>query len=81
MLLVGGLFYSPGVIFYVWETLVYHHAIWHLFVLAGSVSPTSLRCSCMLFQMALQFNTCKSESLSATAREALTDSQKSGIEV
>jgi hemolysin III len=38
LLLVGGLFYSLGVIFYVWKTLVYHHAIWHLFVLAGSVS-------------------------------------------
>ena len=36
LLLVGGLFYSLGVIFYVWNTLVYHHAIWHLFVLAGS---------------------------------------------
>jgi len=38
LLLVGGLFYSLGVIFYVWKTLVYHHAIWHMFVLAGSVS-------------------------------------------
>ena len=38
LLLIGGLFYSLGVIFYVWETLVYHHAIWHLFVLAGSAS-------------------------------------------
>ena len=36
LLLVGGLCYSLGVIFYVWKTLVYHHAIWHLFVLAGS---------------------------------------------
>ncbi len=26
----------PGVIFYVWERLAYNHAIWHLFVLAGS---------------------------------------------
>jgi hemolysin III len=38
LLLVGGLFYSLGIIFYVWKTLVYHHAIWHLFVLAGSVA-------------------------------------------
>jgi hemolysin III len=38
LLLVGGLFYSLGVIFYVWKTLVYHHAIWHAFVLAGSAS-------------------------------------------
>jgi len=37
LLLAGGLFYSLGVIFYVWKTLLYHHAIWHLFVLAGSV--------------------------------------------
>jgi len=36
LLLIGGLFYTLGVIFYVWKTLVYHHAIWHLFVLAGS---------------------------------------------
>jgi hemolysin III len=36
LLLAGGLFYSLGVIFYVWETLVFHHVIWHLFVLAGS---------------------------------------------
>ncbi|MCP3868712.1 MAG: hemolysin III family protein [Gammaproteobacteria bacterium] len=36
LLLTGGLFYSLGVIFYVWEKLTYHHAIWHLFVLAGS---------------------------------------------
>jgi len=37
LLLVGGLCYSFGVIFYVWKNLIYHHAIWHLFVLAGSV--------------------------------------------
>jgi hemolysin III len=37
LLVVGGLFYSLGVIFYVWERLAYNHAVWHLFVLAGSV--------------------------------------------
>jgi len=37
LLLAGGLSYSFGVIFYVWKSLPYHHAIWHLFVLAGSV--------------------------------------------
>jgi hemolysin III len=35
-LLAGGLFYSSGVIFYVWKRLPYSHAVWHLFVLAGS---------------------------------------------
>ncbi len=37
LLLAGGLCYSLGVIFYAWKKLVYHHAIWHLFVLAGSI--------------------------------------------
>ncbi len=35
---VGGAFYTTGVIFYVWHKLPYHHAVWHLFVLAGSAS-------------------------------------------
>ena len=37
LLLLGGLSYSLGVIFYVRKQMAYHHAIWHLFVLAGSV--------------------------------------------
>jgi hemolysin III len=37
LLLVGGLSYSGGVAFYVWERLRYHHAIWHVFVLGGTV--------------------------------------------
>jgi len=37
LLLAGGLSYSFGVIFYAWERLRFNHAIWHLFVLAGSV--------------------------------------------
>ncbi len=38
LLLVGGLFYTIGCLFYVWHRLPYNHAIWHLFVLAGSAS-------------------------------------------
>lgn len=37
-LMIGGLFYTLGTIFYLWHKLPYHHAIWHLFVLAGSIS-------------------------------------------
>ncbi len=36
-LLSGGIIYTLGVVFYVWKSLPYHHAIWHLFVLGGSV--------------------------------------------
>jgi hemolysin III len=37
LLLAGALSYTFGVGFYVWERLRYHHAIWHGFVLGGSV--------------------------------------------
>ena len=36
-LLAGGLFYTVGIVFYAWHKLPYNHAIWHLFVLVGSV--------------------------------------------
>ncbi|HTQ87036.1 MAG TPA: hemolysin III family protein [Candidatus Solibacter sp.] len=36
-LLAGGLLYTAGVGFFAWEKLPYHHAIWHLFVIGGSV--------------------------------------------
>jgi len=32
----GGVFYTAGVVFYAWKRLLYHHAIWHLFVILGS---------------------------------------------
>jgi hemolysin III len=37
LLVAGGLCYTGGAVFYLWRKLPYHHAIWHLFVLAGSV--------------------------------------------
>jgi len=36
LLLAGGLCYTLGCAFYVWRRLPYHHAIWHIFVMAGS---------------------------------------------
>ncbi len=35
--LAGGLAYTGGTIFYAWKRLAFNHAIWHLFVLAGSI--------------------------------------------
>lgn len=37
LLAAGGLAYTTGCIFYAWKSLFFNHAIWHLFVLAGSV--------------------------------------------
>ena len=36
-LLLGGLLYTVGCAFYLWRSLPYHHPIWHLLVLAGSL--------------------------------------------
>lgn len=36
-LLAGGLFYTFGVIFYAWKRLRFSHALWHIFVLGGSI--------------------------------------------
>ncbi|MGC6459347.1 MAG: PAQR family membrane homeostasis protein TrhA [Akkermansiaceae bacterium] len=36
MLTAGGLSYTLGVIFFVWEKMRFNHAIWHLFVMGGS---------------------------------------------
>lgn len=38
LLILGGLFYTLGVVFYVGKRIPYNHAIWHLFVLAGAMS-------------------------------------------
>ncbi len=35
---IGGVSYMLGIIFYAWERLPFNHAIWHLFVLGGSIS-------------------------------------------
>ena len=37
LLLAGGLSYTVGTVFYLWKRLPFHHAIWHLFVLGGSI--------------------------------------------
>lgn len=37
LLVAGGLCYTGGAAFYLWKKLPYHHAVWHLFVLGGSV--------------------------------------------
>ncbi len=36
-LIIGGVLYTAGSIFYVWRGFKYHHALWHVFVLAGSI--------------------------------------------
>ncbi len=37
LLVAGGLAYTVGTVFYIYKRIPYFHAVWHLFVLAGSV--------------------------------------------
>ncbi len=38
LLAIGGVLYTLGIIFYSWKNLPFHHMIWHLFVMGGSIS-------------------------------------------
>ena len=38
LLVAGGFLYTVGSIFYAWRKIPYNHAIWHVFVIAGSAS-------------------------------------------
>lgn len=37
LIVAGGLAYTSGLVFYAWRRLPFNHAVWHMFVLAGSV--------------------------------------------
>jgi hemolysin III len=47
-LFAGGLFYSLGTVFYAKKQLPYNHAVWHLFVMAGSASHFYCIVNCVL---------------------------------
>jgi hemolysin III len=38
LLVTGGILYTIGAVFYVWRGFKFHHAIWHIFVLAASIT-------------------------------------------
>jgi hemolysin III len=37
LIIAGGITYTVGVVFFAWRKLPYNHAIWHLFVMGGSI--------------------------------------------
>ncbi|MFD2045441.1 hemolysin III family protein [Ornithinibacillus salinisoli] len=47
LLVIGGLCYTIGAVFYVWRGFKYHHMVWHLFVIAG----TTVHFFCVLFYL------------------------------
>ncbi|WP_292890511.1 hemolysin III family protein [Nonlabens sp.] len=42
LLITGGIFFTVGIVFYVWNQLYFNHVIWHLFVLGGSLSHAAM---------------------------------------
>jgi len=38
LLIIGGVLYTVGTIFYLYRKFKFHHLIWHLFVLGGSIT-------------------------------------------
>ncbi len=37
LLVIGGICYTVGAIFYMWKLFKHHHAVWHVFVLCGTI--------------------------------------------
>ena len=48
LLFAGGIVYTLGVLFYALEKIPYNHAVWHLFVMAGSASHFYCIVNCVL---------------------------------
>lgn len=38
LLVTGGIAYTFGAVFYVWRGFKFHHGVWHIFVLIGSIA-------------------------------------------
>ena len=37
LIIAGAILFTVGVIFYIWRLFAYHHAVWHVMVLAGAI--------------------------------------------
>lgn len=50
LLLAGGVAYSSGIIFHVWERLNFHNVLWHCFVVIGATLHLWAVLDCMVLQ-------------------------------
>ena len=48
LVLAGGITYSAGIIFHVWERLKFQNVLWHIFVVAGSILHLCAIFDCMV---------------------------------
>jgi hemolysin III len=52
LLAAGGILYTLGVVFHLWENLRFHNAIWHAFVLVAAVCHYSAVLDCLVLARA-----------------------------
>lgn len=50
LVVAGGIAYSAGIVFHVWERLRFHNVIWHCFVVAGASIHLWAVLDCMVLQ-------------------------------
>lgn len=50
LILAGGVAYSSGIVFHLWERLKFHNVIWHCFVVAGASIHLWAILDCMVLQ-------------------------------
>lgn len=50
LILAGGVVYSLGIVFHLWERLKFHNVIWHCFVVAGASIHLWAVLDCMVLQ-------------------------------
>ena len=48
LLLAGGLVYSAGIVFHLWERLKFQNVLWHVFVVAGATLHLAAILDCMV---------------------------------
>jgi hemolysin III len=49
LLVAGGVLYSLGIIFHLWETLRFQNAVWHGFVVTAAMLHLGAMLDCMIF--------------------------------
>lgn len=50
LILAGGVAYTSGIIFHLWEKLLFHNVLWHCFVVTGASLHLWAVLDCMVLQ-------------------------------
>ena len=53
LVLAGGIVYSVGIVFHLWQRLKFHNVMWHVFVVVGASLHLFATMDCMVFSRLL----------------------------